>query len=773
MLAGESQSLNSLPFLEDATAVARLQELGFVSLVLEILGLHGLNSVTTSVGCRAISYLDHSAIDLFGVEVLLREVHAVNRPFAFAVLASLARQRAEVCEHVRGCSEELGALLLKFSEDPSQFSSPDNPAALSFFLTVWTMEELEKELTELGGRQATIDVLKSAHSRRISPSIYMDLFLPLIGGVSDLNNARLFMRDKQFDFCLMLSTAIVATTIATTMAMAVRKVACWKLGLNIITVGSVSIMSEAWRSIQTGFKSDELIGLKMMDGVGSFVSFSVGVYSILMCGYLEHYKLPGNFTLASRWASICAALVSLPLGTFYIIRARLQYGVRQFGDTYAAHSASSSSQIMLFIFQAAEIWSFITVLIFELAARPDTHTRKGATPFEKHKLPLFILLGVQVFVMFCAWLVNSRGRPSFSAIAPLGLNMFFNIGGGATSDLRLISRAVTVLRLVTLAVLWCIIAKNFAAKPELLEHFKEVPSCTVLLVIAGTGSMMLVFATLQQFFAGRWSFDGLAEGRSMYTPLTKQNTTASLARVPSTKLVGIYQSTNHAPEVAKSRWQQVHEKPVNPAVNQLPDASARVPKDNFIEFHSRMENADVNNKVYIQFVESLFATACALMFPKDVKDVGRHCFGYATLLHDEFHQSEPPDKMGLMKMPAISWFDPLSTFRANLENDWRKAEKNHQGYVPLEYFQAVLLARHEPKLGGVKKARKAYEDFLSKLFMACRLLGGVERRGLDKHAFVYASMFAYEFYFSDAREKVTATRCGGSTPVADTFHITK
>lgn len=767
ILAGEPQSLCYVPFLEDATAAARLQELGFLSQVLQVLGLHGLNSVTRSLGCRAIFHLDHSTIDLSGVEVLLRQVHKISRPFAFAVLASLARQRSDVCEHIRGRSQQLAALLLKFSEDPSQFSTPDNPAAVSFFLTVWTIEELEHEVSSLDELQTTIEVLKSAKARAITNFTYIDLFLPLFGALCDLSSALLFMRDKQFDFLILLGTTIVVNTIASTMAMAVKTAEIWKLGLNVLTTGSFSIVLEAWRSIQTGYKSDELIGLKMIDGIGSLVSFSVGIYWILMSGYLDDYNLPDNFTLASRWASICAALMSLPLGGYYIIRARLQYGARQFGHTYSAHAATLSSHFMLFIFQAAEVWSFVTILIYELAARPDTHTHKSATPFEMHKLPLYILFGAQVLLMFSALVVNARGCLSFSTLAPLCLNLAFNIVGGATSDLRLISRSTAILRLLTLVVLWCIIASNFDAKPDLLEHFKEVPSCTLLLVIAGAGSVMLMLTTLQQFLAGRWSFDGLTGESDIYTPLTKQGTATSLARVHSTKLVGLYQTTSHAPEVAKDRWLQVHEK--------LPEAASRVPKDTFIEFHKGMENADVSSDVYNRFLELLFAAACALMFPKDKKDLGRHCHGYATLLHDEFHMNrddkEAPDRLGLMKMPAISWFDPLLVFRNTLEDDWSQVEKDDKGYVLLDHFREVLLARHEPKLGGVVKAKKAYSEFLSKLFTACCLLDGVERHGLSKHAFFYASMFAYEFYFADAREKVAATRCGESTPVADTFHV--
>eukprot|EP00931_Biecheleriopsis_adriatica_P034578 TRINITY_DN19953_c0_g1_i1.p1 TRINITY_DN19953_c0_g1~~TRINITY_DN19953_c0_g1_i1.p1 ORF type:complete len:857 (-),score=153.45 TRINITY_DN19953_c0_g1_i1:262-2832(-) len=771
LLAGESGSNGALPLLEDGAAVAKLEELGFASLVLDALRLPDLQSVSRGLGCRVLLHLDSfQAADSTVVEVLLRQVIAVGRPFAFQLLAKLATSQESVRERMREVNQQhaLARLLLRFAEAPAELSPPDNPAASGFFLGVWTIEELRNELETLDVKPEVLALLETADAKdvRKSYSIYFDLVFPMVDGFLDACSATRFYQDGDYDFFAMAASVLALTTVASSLAMFVRSPPrpTWKLILNIVSLGNFATVDEVWLIIQRGFKSDELIGLRMIKGVESFVSFSISAYWVIMCGYLEGFETPGGVTLASRWASMGSSLLSIPLGCYYIVMARTGFGKRQFGVQYTAHIKSWSSRAMLFLFQAAEIWSFTTVLIFQLAARPNT-TRNDLV----NKLPIVICFLAQALVIFLGLLIQSRGCPSLSAMTPLGLNLVWNVGGGATSELGFISRGIAILRPVTYAVLWGVIAFEFSKKPLLLDHFRERGSCIALLIIAGSSSVLLFCTTLQQFLVGRWSFD-FHDGSSEAKPLLKQAATSdSLAKATSRKLAGVFltAASNYGHGVVKERWLRVHQS--------LEDATARIKRDVFVSFHKTLDNASVENEDYLRFVDELFTAACALMYPKDATDLGKHCFGYATLIHDEFHEGNDavPDKLGLMSTPAISWFDPLQTLRDNIEADWSQAEKDAKGYVQLGDFQAVLLARHEAKLGKKSGAKKAYRNFLEKAFNACRLLEGSQRLGLDKHGFFYASMFGYEFYFADAREKVVVTRCGAGTPVADSFGINR
>merc|ERR1712110_808598 len=159
---------------------------------------------------------------------------------------------------------------------------------------------------------------------------------------------------------------------------------------------------------------------------------------------------------------------------------------------------------------------------------------------------------------------------------------------------------------------------------------------------------------------------------------------------------------------------------------------------------------------------------------KHKDDLGKHCFGYSTLVANEYCCGmKPMDGLGLLIEPAIGFFDPLARLRVELNDDWATASKESHGSAGLDSFTKVLLKRHEPKFGGIVEAEQAFTEFLQRLFEAGKRMSGPDTKHLDRHAFLYVSMMAYEFYFSDARDKELAQGCGSSTPVADNLGITR
>merc|ERR1712032_1758550 len=150
---------------------------------------------------------------------------------------------------------------------------------------------------------------------------------------------------------------------------------------------------------------------------------------------------------------------------------------------------------------------------------------------------------------------------------------------------------------------------------------------------------------------------------------------------------------------------------------------------------------------------------------------GKHCFGYASLVADEYRDNK--DKLGLLSPPAIGWFDPMHSLRNDLRTDMTRIDVDNDDKIGRDSFRSVLIRRHEPKFGDVAEAREAFEGFLDRLFDAMCLSGGTDDTCMKRTMFPYAALLAYEFYFSDARDKALAQGCGSSTPVADNLGITR
>merc|ERR1712070_127504 len=115
----------------------------------------------------------------------------------------------------------------------------------------------------------------------------------------------------------------------------------------------------------------------------------------------------------------------------------------------------------------------------------------------------------------------------------------------------------------------------------------------------------------------------------------------------------------------------------------------------------------------------MFKAATGLMLPKDKKDLGKHCFGYSSILVNEYYEGssedDAPDLLGLLQAPVMDWIDPLKSLRHQLSQDWSKA-KNHEGHCDLDSFRNILRERHARKLGGITEATDAYTQFMERLF---------------------------------------------------------
>lgn len=199
-----------------------------------------------------------------------------------------------------------------------------------------------------------------------------------------------------------------------------------------------------------------------------------------------------------------------------------------------------------------------------------------------------------------------------------------------------------------------------------------------------------------------------------------------------------------APSLVRERWERAHEGEE--------DASKRVTLEKLLEV---VQAEDAAHKA---FVEALFSASVGLMLPNKKTDLGKHCFGYATLLNDEYKPGScPSDGLGLLGDRPLP--DALRTVREELRADFAAATSGCDR-VTKEAFVTVLFAKHKAKLRSEGPSEEDLKEFLGRVFDAVALLGGGAAQDLDRHAFTYGAYFAYEFYFKDV-------------PVADLFGITK
>jgi hypothetical protein len=106
--------------------------------------------------------------------------------------------------------------------------------------------------------------------------------------------------------------------------------------------------------------------------------------------------------------------------------------------------------------------------------------------------------------------------------------------------------------------------------------------------------------------------------------------------------------------------------------------NARVPREVFLEvclgkWDFPAGSPDLN--YYQEYLNYLFDTATALMLPSQKTDLGKHCFGYATLLAMEFYMGgTPADSLALKADSKPS--DRLATVRDELDADWASVPKD-------------------------------------------------------------------------------------------------
>jgi hypothetical protein len=370
------------------------------------------------------------------------------------------------------------------------------------------------------------------------------------------------------------------------------------------------------------------------------------------------------------------------------------------------------------------------------------------------------------------------------------LALFWTTSGGATSELQYMSSAAASLRVCVLLFAWIYIFPRLEDHPRLYKQ----KTCLVLLVIALGSTVVHLLCFMQQVLLGRWWFEEMDVQHSLWAQRNGDKTISKSSKVvdepnieegctavapesregstkvkPSLKQTGgLYDTAGASSLFVAERWHQVHEL--------LPDATARVPRHAFVDVHKKHATkfALSNASSHDDFLNDLFDAAIGLMYPKKKDDLGKHCFGYASLLDAEYYgPGNPPDRLGLLTVPAIGWFDPLKVLRVQLQDDWNQVKKDSESRVGFASFKETLLRRHVVRLGGISAAVESFELFLEKLFKAvCRLPGHSNHEWVDHHGFIYGAFFAYEFYFADARDAKRSEGCGSSTPVADNLGIT-
>jgi len=711
-----------------------------------------------------------------GIEVLLAQVSRVDRPFTFAVLSVLTRHKSGTSQarnKVRDFPQALPLLLTKFAERPYDYSPPDDPAASLLFLSTWSWNELKEELDKLGepGFDA-YDVLETAHLKRYSwTNMLADTVSACTDYGSEIGNSYFYITTGKYEFLALSCAGILFNTTMSTYAM---KSSIWKKILNVFTFGYYNLVAEGQVCWELGVRTDASTGLKMFRNINAMIRFLVGTYSLLVAGYYEGYPELSNLALAIRWVSVASSLFFMTLANCDVVKARTMPGRREYGRSFLRWAQTPCFYAALVLYQGSEIWSQVTLLIFQMVSEP---------------VGLYVCWGVHLSVLAIAVFIMDCCQCNRYTFLVMPMALLYTTNGGRTTELQNMSRVGSILRVLVIGSTWTWIYLKVDSHPNLMHHL-ERKSCLALISIAIVGSVVHVFSFLHMVCVGRFRFENMdSSHRGDYDQIQGGTSSADLEMGRYKNLPGpdedtgeskvrketgaLYDTASEAPQVVALRWKMVHEL--------LPNATARVPHDEFVAVHQTLSGMNSPDRkvdsgsAYIDFLDVLFVAATGLMYPKEKKDLGKHCFGYASLLTNEYYESPAgiPDSLGLLKAPAVGWFDPLKVIRVQLGDDWAKVKKDGEEHVDLAHFKKAFMRRHELKLGGISVATREFQRFLETVFEAVRRISGrSDQPWVDRHGFIYGGLFVYEFYFADARDHERAEGCGCSTPVADNLGIT-
>jgi len=214
-------------------------------------------------------------------------------------------------------------------------------------------------------------------------------------------------------------------------------------------------------------------------------------------------------------------------------------------------------------------------------------------------------------------------------------------------------------------------------------------------------------------------------------------------------------------------WEAVHAN--NPL---LPEPSDRVPRRVFQDYCMNFcpPDVDLNEEwpPFVTYVNALFDAGTSMMLPAQKEDLGKHCFGYASLLVGEFYGPLPQDRLCLNQ--AYKPDDIYAEVRIMLDEDWAAVEKDADGRVTIDAFINIFFAKYNDFL--VNETAPYYQAFLEQLFnTSLSMMLPEEKTTLGGHCFRYAALMAGEFYFDAAKEAMglEVTR----NPVLDVLGVTK
>lgn len=158
-----------------------------------------------------------------------------------------------------------------------------------------------------------------------------------------------------------------------------------------------------------------------------------------------------------------------------------------------------------------------------------------------------------------------------------------------------------------------------------------------------------------------------------------------------------------------------------------------MPRDAFIQAHLVEHNPS-----YEAYLHELFNTALSLMLPSEKYDLGKHCFGYASILANEFYFTDKPlDGLRLCSRESSGAEDRLAYACQEIDADWAAVEKDWQGRVSLDAFVNYFLAKHGDKME--LQTQCAYQDFLVQNFRsALAMMLPACNSNLGEHCFRYA-----------------------------------
>jgi len=291
--------------------------------------------------------------------------------------------------------------------------------------------------------------------------------------------------------------------------------------LNVMTLGTYLFVREAMESYQTRLNTQTLGQLKTLEIGESCCSLAVAVWQLFAAGLLPGYPALSVRILILRWLSILMSCFTIPHGLSNLSKHTLT-NMQADGPmkTFKESVYTTYGEFALFVYQACEVLSGLTFILFSFVAGPSV------------TLVILAIHGLALCVVFKVLRTYELNNTAFMAWSTANWRYIaITVHYVAFSTVNLywptysvFGRFAAVVRPSVLAICWIVMVMQWRygrVSAELLSHL-EAPNPKIIVVMAVISSVGYILASIEQAWSGRFgNVCDLQSSRGGYRTLSR------------------------------------------------------------------------------------------------------------------------------------------------------------------------------------------------------------------------------------------------------------